>query len=600
MSLHSAGYDAVILLNERFLNQLSGALFYNGFLRVAKKLDLIDALDPAAAAEIEPAVRPFLKMDVRLHLVREPLLDFLKATDSAAPFKMRLLMELRAIITLWDGLELPFSIRLSLVTACSIEQVPDAPGLIDPSSLLLDLLVNEQPDYLEPGSYMLLLNLTKCELETLSFSWQGRRLQTMDIQLDTAVMTVIRAYFAESGQCFAMALPSFGAYLPGLPKIPANRLFGEVAYCQVLGGYNQQDSDSLAIALNLLGHTAGNPNLLYNFARNCSVGLALPEAALQSLINRAWGQYVQIMPITGQLVFESPEVNEFVQTAGGILRIAERIAVELATLGFVEAETTLHGLKFVVDYVASFPHCPVIDFQPGNTVCLSNCLTTGTLRLRVLLDVESRMEIDPTGWLPDFIPDIEVSHERRWIEIFQMRLIMNEVGLKMGKAKVTFDEASNSLALKLTAIDLALDIAISLFHGCPFLSFPSWIQNRVIDLAEKIIVDNCPPITFSPPLTFKLPLIPWPINIRGRKLGIDADELTATVDAWFGELKQDMPYVPKYIVNTNNREVHSLGCSGLLDTYEEHQKGFHLLNDALNRGFDGCGRCLPEFRTRET
>lgn len=59
-----------------------------------------------------------------------------------------------------------------------------------------------------------------------------------------------------------------------------------------------------------------------------------------------------------------------------------------------------------------------------------------------------------------------------------------------------------------------------------------------------------------------------------------------------------MPYVPKYIVNTNNREVHCLGCSGLLDTYEEHQKGFHLLNDALNRGFDGCGRCLPEVHTR--
>jgi hypothetical protein len=171
MSLNSAGYDTVILLNERFLNQLSGALFYNGFLRVAKKLDLIDALEPAAATEIEPAVRPFLKMDVRLHLVREPSLDFLKSTDAAVPFKMRLLMELRAIITLWDGLELPFSVRLSLVTACSIEQVPDDPGQIDPNSLLVDLLVEKQPNYLEAGSYMLLLNLAKCELETLSFSW---------------------------------------------------------------------------------------------------------------------------------------------------------------------------------------------------------------------------------------------------------------------------------------------------------------------------------------------------------------------------------------------------------------------------------------------
>jgi hypothetical protein len=255
-------------------------------------------------------------------------------------------------------------------------------------------------------------------------------------------------------------------------------------------------------------------------------------------------------------------------------------------------------LKFILDYTAAFPWKPEIDFQAGNTVCLRNARTTGELRLRVLLDVEYRVEVDPTGWLPDFIPDIEVSHERRMIEIFQMRLIMNDVGLKEAKGTVVFDEQSNSLALKLTAIDLALDIAISLFPGCPFLSFPGWIRNKLIDLAEQIIIDNCPAISISPPVQFKLPMIPWPVNVKGRKLGIDDNELTATADVWFDALKQDMPYVPKYIVNTNNREIHCLGCSALLDTYEEHQKGYHLLNDAVNRGYDGCGRCLPELHTR--
>jgi hypothetical protein len=598
MSLHSAGYDAVILLNERFLNQLSGALFYNGFLRVAQKVDLIDALDPAAAAEIEPALRPFLKMHVRLHLLREPSIDFLQSGDAAVPFKMRLMLELRANITLWDGLELPFSVRLSLVAACGIQQVPEDVSLIEPDSLLADLLVDQVPGYLEPGSYMLLLNLAKCELETLSFSWQGHRLQTTGIELDKAVMTVIRAYFSTSGQRFALALPSFGAYLPGLPKIPENRLFGEVSHCRVLGGYGRQDGDALAIALNLLGRTGGNPNELYNFSRNCSVGLALPETALQALIDRAWGQYVKIMPIAGQMTFETPSVNEFIQTVGQVFNIVQRIAVELASLGFVETETIFHGLKFILDYTAAFPWKPEIDFQAGNTVCLRNARTTGELRLRVLLDVEYRVEVDPTGWLPDFIPDIEVSHERRMIEIFQMRLIMNDVGLKEAKGTVVFDEQSNSLALKLTAIDLALDIAISLFPGCPFLSFPGWIRNKLIDLAEQIIIDNCPAISISPPVQFKLPMIPWPVNVKGRKLGIDDNELTATADVWFDALKQDMPYVPKYIVNTNNREIHCLGCSALLDTYEEHQKGYHLLNDAVNRGYDGCGRCLPELHTR--
>ncbi|HBP38012.1 MAG TPA: hypothetical protein DD640_04590, partial [Clostridiales bacterium] len=576
MSLNSAGFDAVILLNERFLNQLSGALFYNGFLRVARKVDLIDALDPDAAAGIEPALRPFLKMHVRLHLLREPSIDFLHSDDAAVPFKMRLMLEMRANITLWDGLELPFSIRLSLVTACGIQQVPDHTSLIEPDSILADLLVGQAPEYLEPGSYMLLLNLAQCELEALSFSWQGRRLQTLDIELDKAVMTIIRAYFAESGQCFALALPSFGAYLPGLPKTPENRLFGEISHCRVLSGYGKQDGDSLAIALNLLGRTGGNPDQLHNFARNCSVGLALPETALQALIDKAWGQYVKVMPISGQMTFETAEVNEFINKVGQVFNIVQRIAVELATLGFVETETTFHGLKFILDYTAAFPWKPEIDFQAGNTVCLRNARTTGELRLRVLLDVECRVEVDPTGWLPDFIPDIEVSHERRLIEIFQMCLRMDDVGLKEAKGTVIFDDLSNSLAVKLTSIDLALDLAISLFPGCPFLSFPGWIQNVLIELAEKIIIDNCPTIKISPPVQFKLPLVSWPVNVRGRKLGIDDFELTATADVWFDELKQDMPHVPKYIVNINNGEIHRLGCSGLLDTYEEHQKGFHL------------------------
>jgi hypothetical protein len=35
-----------------------------------------------------------------------------------------------------------------------------------------------------------------------------------------------------------------------------------------------------------------------------------------------------------------------------------------------------------------------------------------------------------------------------------------------------------------------------------------------------------------------------------------------------------------------------------MDTYEEHQRGYHLLNDAVNRGYDGCKRCLPAYHSR--
>ena len=43
--MKTAGYDLVVLLNERFLNQVSGALFYNGFLRINGAWDLYQELD---------------------------------------------------------------------------------------------------------------------------------------------------------------------------------------------------------------------------------------------------------------------------------------------------------------------------------------------------------------------------------------------------------------------------------------------------------------------------------------------------------------------------------------------------------------------------
>jgi hypothetical protein len=58
--MKTAGYDLVVLLNERFLNQVSGALFYNGFLRINGAWDLYQELDQESQKNIPESLHRFL------------------------------------------------------------------------------------------------------------------------------------------------------------------------------------------------------------------------------------------------------------------------------------------------------------------------------------------------------------------------------------------------------------------------------------------------------------------------------------------------------------------------------------------------------------
>ena len=115
---------------------------------------------------------------------------------------------------------------------------------------------------------------------------------------------------------------------------------------------------------------------------------------------------------------------------------------------------------------------------------------------------------------------------------------------------------------------------------------------------EDEIVKRIPVISVTPKLSFDLPLIPWPLKMTGRKLEITNSEAIVAADFEFEELEKDTYPVPKYIVNVNNGEIHKIGCDSVMDTYEVHQRSYHLLSDALALGYDGCKKCLPAFHTR--
>ena len=92
--------------------------------------------------------------------------------------------------------------------------------------------------------------------------------------------------------------------------------------------------------------------------------------------------------------------------------------------------------------------------------------------------------------------------------------------------------------------------------------------------------------------------IDWIAKVEGKKIEVNDDEIIAGANIHFEELQNEIHPVPKYVVNTNNNEVHRAGCDAIMDTYETHQVGYYLLHNALKKEYDGCKKCLPHFHKK--
>lgn len=560
--MKSAGYDVVVLLNERFLNQISGALFYNGFLRINGCVELQEQLDPETLANIPEELHRFLVVNYRMKLNFEPSIDFLQSDTPGEDPGIRTLLSLRVYFWLWDGLEIKFDANLAVVTGISID----------------------------PGTNQFLVDYARSTVEDLSIKYRYNMDHSVTLQLDAMLHKAVQAYLQNQEFTFAFALPTVSPLLPYTKDLPENRMSVQVQAVKAV------DATTMAIAVNLSGYQGGDPQALGNFARNCSAALAVPEVAMHKIYDFFWATADVPKQFGVYKSFNSDVVNEVVNAVGKVIDIGQRVAVEIASLGFVETHWEPKGLRFEVGADVSLKSKPEFDLMPGNVIKISKMYLDITFKLKVFLDVEYSVEIDPTGWLPDFIPDTQVCKDRREVKIFDLLLPFYDMRLKEGTGKVLLDENTQTLQAKVESLDLYWNF-IS-FTSCPLINFPEWLFNKILDLCESSIAEAIPPLVLSPSLTVKVPLVPWVLHIDGKKLEIGFDEAVLAANLYFTELKKDLPCVPKYIVNVNNGEIHKIGCDSLLDTYEEHQRGYHLLNDAVNKGYDGCRRCLPAYHNR--
>jgi hypothetical protein len=242
---------------------------------------------------------------------------------------------------------------------------------------------------------------------------------------------------------------------------------------------------------------------------------------------------------------------------------------------------------------------PLFDLQSGNVVRIYDLDMTVGLRLKITALLYNEVAIDTSGWWPDswtpWEDDVVISRDYNNITIFDGGISIPHIEVLNCKGQINWNEPNQSLELQLTALDLNWRLNDS---DSPVRSFPEKLLNWLSDKLEKKALESIKPIAISPKLSFAVPYLPWPLKITGKKLEITDSEAIVAADFGFGVFSKDYYPVPKYIVNENNGEIHKIGCDSVNDTYEVHQRSYHLLSDALNDGYDGCQKCLPAFHKR--
>ena len=211
------------------------------------------------------------------------------------------------------------------------------------------------------------------------------------------------------------------------------------------------------------------------------------------------------------------------------------------------------------------------------------------------------VEVDPLGPVPDectpWDDKMEISKERHTLLVFDLGVSITNLLIRSCTGEITIDEETKSLVCKVKELDVNLYDYVA--EGCDFLLLPDSIKDRIMNSLREKVVDSIPPIVVSPTVfDLNIKFVPWKCNIEGRKLEITDNEAIVGAYVKFKELQNRISPVPKYIGNFNNMEVHRAGCDSIFDTYETHQRGYFLLQDALNDGYDGCHKCLPAFSKR--
>lgn len=602
--MKTAGYDIAVLINENFLNQLSGALFYGGFMTLngsvdfyngrinlehqtqAYRTDLASNLSGKVASELQP----FLNLDFRFKLTQEPMLDFIQGTTSGGQ-RLRIAMGLRIYFWLWQGLEIKFDASISA----------SAPLFIDSKMNLVADLVN-------------------ADIQEMTLKYGTGMEPQMTEKLNGIVQNALHMYFANHTICKPLAIPSISAVIKDVDdyiqpdKDPNGRDLGILPI--TVDTIKIVSPTVLAVGINLMGYHGGNPDQLVNFARNCSLAVGVSETCMFKTFHYVWthsafvkqfGSNANMMlvkdynslTVAQSGTFKVKLLDEFFDSVTEIASAVATITTKALTGGFLEASVDYQGMDFKYDMAITLKNEPKFDLLGGNLVRLYNMAIGIMLHLSCNCSIEYEVDLDTSGWIPDswtpWDDDVTLYKEKQCLTLFDSRIRIDNLELRYGEAELQWNEVKQSLEIQITKINFYWNFNNP---GSPLHGLPGKLINWITDILEEEIVKHIRPIAVTPSLSFDLPILPWPLQMTGRSLEITDSEAIMAADFGFKQLEKGKYPVAKYIVNINNGEIHKIGCDSVTDTYEVHQRGYHLLSEALNLGFDGCHNCLPAFHKR--
>lgn len=598
--MKSAGYDIVILINERFLNQLSGALFYSGFLTLNGSVDFFDGkikmkkqsknIDlklPFSLQEKLPVeMDQFLNLDFRFKLTREPMIDFyndIKTKEQGLRFSIGF----RSYFFLWQGIEIKFDADLTATSAIEMDEK-------------LNLIVD----------------FAKIKIEDLSVKYSNSMKTEIKKQLNTIIEKAIMLYFEDSKIEKKLYLPCISNVLPEVNQYiqPVDESIGILPMS--IDAIKVVSPTTLAIAINLMNYTGGDYNALHDFAKNSSVSIAVAETTMFKVYDYAWknSKFVKSFGNDGSIVlvkdydnltvaktgsFRVAKLDKFFRKVSTIAEYVEKLVSKGLTMGILETSVKYEKMEFDYGMRVNLKTQPKFDLLGGNLVSIYNMSLDVLLHLSCYCTIKYEVEIDTSGWIPDswtpWDDDITVYEKTKTYKLFDMGINMNNLKLRYGEGKLNWNENKQALELEITKVNLYWDFMNT---DCPLLGLPETLINWIIDQFEDDIVKKLPKITITPSMKLDIPMVQWPMKMEGKKLEITNSEAVVAIKGAFEVLERDLNPVPKYIVNENNKEIHKIGCDCINDIYEEHQRGYYLLNDALNLDNDGCNECLPAFHKK--
>jgi hypothetical protein len=554
--MKTAGYDIVVLLNDDFLNQVSGAMFYNNFLTFNGRKDFTPSLTPDKLSKIPVSLRSFLEIRYRFKLLYEPYISF---SDNN---RVKISAKLRVYIWILDGLEIKFDAGLTLETPISIDAI------------------NKQ----------FKINLNTTDIKEFDINYGYSATQNISLQLDNIFEGALHAYFNTNNTSFSIALPSINAQLPYVNgKIPI-----DIKAVKTV-------NSSLVIAANLFGYNGGVQNDLSEFVKNCNVGVAISEVAMKKVYDFFWEKTTWDKRFQKGDFFKINMVDKALDFITNLVNFIMSTSVKIASLGFIEANMDFISSDFYYSLDIDFRSKPAFDIQDGNRVRIYNLGVDLMVRLKMFATFDYTVELDTSGPIPDkctpWNDDIVLSKERKTVLVFDIGVPIRNLVLRNCIGKLYINEEKKCLECKVEELDINIYDYVD--ATCAFLGLPEFIRNKIVDGMKKKVVESIPPIVLSPTIfELDIKLIDWKVNIEGRKLTITNHEAIVGAYLYFKELQNNIHPVPKYIGNFNNMEVHRAGCDSILDTYETHQHGYYILNNALKNNYDGCKKCLPAFHKR--